>query len=79
MTQETKEVDKMLVLTRKRNEKIMIGDNITVTIVDIRDDKCKIGIDAPVETAVHRQEVWDKIRSDEQTANREGNLANDVG
>jgi carbon storage regulator len=52
----------MLVLTRKRDEKIMIGDNITITVVEIRGDKVRLGIDAPIEVPVHRQEVFDAIQ-----------------
>lgn len=52
----------MLVLTRQRDESIVIGDNIRITIVDIRGDKVRLGIDAPVEVPVHRQEVYDAIK-----------------
>lgn len=52
----------MLVLTRKRNESIMIGDNIVITIVDIRGDKVRLGIEAPNDVPVHRQEIYDAIR-----------------
>ena len=52
----------MLVLTRNRDEKIMIGDNIIITIVDIRGDKVRIGIEAPKEISVHREEVYDAIQ-----------------
>ena len=51
----------MLVLSRKRDESIMIGDGITVTIVDIRGDKVRLGICAPAEIPVHRQEVYEAI------------------
>ena len=47
----------MLVLSRHRDESIMIGDDIVVTIVDIRGDKVRLGIDAPTDIPVHRQEV----------------------
>ena len=47
----------MLVLSRKKNESIIIGENVTVTIVEIRGDKIKIGIEAPVDVAVDRVEV----------------------
>ncbi|WP_425614628.1 carbon storage regulator CsrA [Anatilimnocola sp. NA78] len=47
----------MLVLSRKRDERILIGDNIVVTIVDIRGDKVRIGIEAPANVAVHREEI----------------------
>ena len=52
----------MLVLSRQRDESIMIGDNIVVTIVDIRGDKVRLGINAPIEIPVHRQEVYEAIQ-----------------
>jgi cytosine/creatinine deaminase len=52
----------MLVLTRQRDDSIMIGDDIEVTIVDIRGDKVRVGIDAPKRIAVHRKEVWEEIK-----------------
>jgi carbon storage regulator len=59
----------MLVLSRHRDESIMIGDDVVVTIVDIRGDKVRLGIDAPTSIPVHRQEVYDAIqRENEQAA-----------
>jgi len=52
----------MLVLSRQRDQTIVIGDNIRITIVDVRGDKVRIGIDAPREVAVHREEVYDAIQ-----------------
>jgi carbon storage regulator len=52
----------MLVLSRHRNESIMIGDDITITLIDIRGDKVRIGIQAPQHVPVHRQEVYDAIQ-----------------
>ena len=52
----------MLVLSRQRDESIIIGDNIVVTIVDIRGDKVRLGINAPIEIPVHRQEVYEAIQ-----------------
>lgn len=52
----------MLVLSRQRDESIIIGDNIVITIVDIRGDKVRLGIDAPKEVPVHRQEVYEAIQ-----------------
>jgi len=52
----------MLVLSRQRDESIIIGDNIIVTIVDIRGDKVRLGIEAPTEIPVHRQEVYEAIQ-----------------
>jgi carbon storage regulator len=52
----------MLVLSRKRDERIVIGDNIVITVVDVRGDKVRLGIEAPPEVPVHRQEVVDALR-----------------
>ena len=52
----------MLVLSRQRDESIMIGENVVVTVVDIRGDKVRLGIDAPGEIPVHRQEVYEAIQ-----------------
>lgn len=52
----------MLVLSRKKNESIVIGDNITVVVVEIRGDKVRLGIEAPTEVSVHRNEVYEAIR-----------------
>ncbi len=51
----------MLVLTRKKNERILIGDNIYLTIVEIRGDRVRVGIDAPAEIPVNREEVLNKL------------------
>lgn len=52
----------MLVLSRKRDERIVIGDNIVITVVEVRGDKVRLGIEAPNDVPVHRQEVLDAIR-----------------
>ena len=52
----------MIVLSRKKNESIVISDNIIVTIVEIRGDKVRLGIEHPKEIPVHRREVYDAIR-----------------
>jgi carbon storage regulator len=51
----------VLILTRKRNERIMIGDNIEVVIVDIRGEQVQLGISAPKDVPVHRREVYEAI------------------
>jgi carbon storage regulator len=53
----------MLVLSRKKNESIIINDHITVTVVEIRGDKVRLGIDAPKDVSVHRREVYEAIQS----------------
>jgi carbon storage regulator len=53
----------MLVLSRKKNESIVIDNNITITVVEIRGDKVRLGIVAPKEVPVHRQEVFDLIHN----------------
>jgi carbon storage regulator len=57
----------MLVLSRKKNESIVINNDITVTVVEIRGDKVRLGIVAPKEVPVHRQEVYDAIHGDRQS------------
>jgi len=60
----------MLVLSRQRDESIVIGDHIVVTVVDIRGDKVRLGIDAPQEIPVHRREVYDAIQQENSQADR---------
>ena len=58
----------MLVLSRQRDESIMVGDNVQITIVDIRGDKVRLGIVAPTEIPVHRKEVYDAIQRENRKA-----------
>ena len=58
----------MLVLSRQRDETIMIGDDVEVTVVDIRGDKVRLGITAPREIQVHRKEVYEAIKRENQRA-----------
>jgi carbon storage regulator len=55
----------MLVLSRKKSETIVIGENIIVTVVDIRGDKVRLGIEAPRDIPVHRREVYEAIKRSE--------------
>jgi carbon storage regulator len=59
----------MLVLTRQRDESIMIGQDVVLRIIDIRGDKVRIGIEAPANVPVHREEVYNAIRL-QQSAHR---------
>jgi carbon storage regulator len=60
----------MLVLSRHRDESIMIGDDVVVTIVDIRGDKVRLGIEAPKHIPVHRQEVYEAIQRENRNASQ---------
>lgn len=55
----------MLVLSRRRDESIMIGEEITIKIVDVRGDKVRLGIDAPPSISVHREEVFQAIQNEQ--------------
>lgn len=56
----------MLVLSRKKDEKIIIGDHIEILVIEIRGDKVRLGIQAPKEMTVHRQEVYNAIQAEKQ-------------
>ena len=58
----------MLIITRKPGEKIAIGDDITVTVLDIKGGQIRIGIDAPRAVSIHRQEVYERIRQENRAA-----------
>ena len=62
----------MLVLSRQRDETIMIGDDVQITVVDIRGDKVRLGITAPKSIPVHRKEVYDAIQRENRSATELG-------
>ena len=62
----------MLVLSRQRDETIMIGDDIEITVVDIRGEKVRLGINAPAHVAVHRKEVYEAIKREHQASGNGG-------
>jgi carbon storage regulator len=66
----------MLVLSRQKDESVMIGDRIEVTIIDVRGDKVRLGINYPKEIAVHRKEIYDVIQR-EKAQNSEEKTIND--
>ena len=60
----------MLVLSRKKNESIVINDDITIVVVEIRGDKVRLGVEAPKEVPVHRNEVYEAIRRSQQSGDQ---------
>lgn len=56
----------MLVLSRHRNEDIMIGDDIVITVLEIRGDKVRLGVEAPKDVVVHRREVYEAIKRENE-------------
>ena len=58
----------MLVLSRKKNESIVINNDITIVVVEIRGDKVRLGVEAPKEVPVHRREVYEAIKRSELAA-----------
>jgi len=69
----------MLVLSRKKNESIVIRDDIVVTVVGIRGDCAQLGVDAPSEVPIHRREVYERIKESERAeqAGRENSTVSD--
>ncbi len=66
----------MLVLSRQRDESIMIGDDVEITIVDVRGDKVRLGITAPKNVPVHRREIYDAIQREKaEKAQTDGQVA----
>ena len=53
----------MLILTRRVSETLMVGDDVTVTVLGVKGNQVRIGIDAPKEVAVHREEIYERIKS----------------
>ncbi|MBC7105381.1 MAG: carbon storage regulator CsrA [Firmicutes bacterium] len=60
----------MLVLTRRKNESILVGDNIRITVLDVRDDAVRIGIEAPREVTILRAELYQAVREENVAASR---------
>jgi carbon storage regulator len=55
----------MLILTRRVGETIMIGDNVTVTVLGVKGNQVRVGVNAPKEVAVHREEIYERIKREE--------------
>jgi carbon storage regulator len=64
LNQERKE-QTMLILTRRVGETVMIGDNVTVTVLGVKGNQVRVGVNAPKEVAVHREEIYERIKREE--------------
>ena len=62
----------MLILTRRIGEKLMIGDDISVTILGVKGNQVRLGVHAPEDVAIHRQEIFDRIREEEKESAANG-------
>ncbi|HUG19071.1 MAG TPA: carbon storage regulator CsrA [Planctomycetaceae bacterium] len=65
----------MLVLSRKKNEQIIVGDSIVITVVEVRGDRVRLGIEAPQEIPIHRNEVLESIKAQQAAENTENKSA----
>ena len=61
----------MLILTRRVDETLMIGDNVTVTVLGVKGNQVRIGVNAPRDVAVHREEIYERIKREKAQANEE--------
>ena len=68
----------MLILTRRVGETVMIGDEVTITVLGVKGNQVRIGINAPMHVGVHREEIYERIKREQQHAAKEGEPARPV-
>lgn len=63
----------MLILTRRVGETLMVGDDVTVTVLGVKGNQVRIGVNAPKDVAVHREEIYDRIRKENEAGSARAN------
>ena len=69
----------MLILTRRVGEVLMVGDDITITVLGVKGNQVRLGVDAPREVAVHREEIYQKVQSGDDAPAAEQPATNNAG
>ena len=67
----------MLILTRRVGETVMIGDDVTITVLGVKGNQVRVGINAPKHVAVHREEIYERIKREQQGGGSEGGSSDD--